>query len=166
MRQNKPVYRFEPERQGLHRWKGRVLSPAIFSAHSFFDIDLVRQVVDLMKQRFIQVGSDVEPKSQDFLEYLTESVRRRLEKGGYILLFWSAQAAKNPHVSAELDMALREYPNQVLVATIDGTPIPESLLHLASGTNVVDLATDYRQSRLHTIDDLIVRLYWLVSQNS
>lgn len=34
MRQNKAVYRFEPERRELHPWEGGILNPMIFSAHS------------------------------------------------------------------------------------------------------------------------------------
>jgi hypothetical protein len=166
-RQKKLVYRFEPGRQGLHRWTGPLLNPTVFSAYSRRDLEVVRQVVSLMKRRFIQHGADWEPpQSLEFVENMVEYVRQLLEKRGYVVLFWSAQAAESQLVSAELDMALRAYPNQIVVAKIDDTPMPQSLVHLSSRTNVVDLETDYRQSRLHTIDDLIVRLYWLISQNT
>jgi hypothetical protein len=38
---------------------------------------------------------------------MTEHIRRLLENNGYIILFWSAQAAESQLVTAELDMALR-----------------------------------------------------------
>jgi hypothetical protein len=158
-RQDKPVYRFDFKQRRLHRWMGRTLTPAIWTASVHNDTDFVREVVKLMEQRFFHVETDVRLPSTRI------NPDELLKQGGYFVLFWSSQAADSWHIRAELSMVL-EFPGQIVVVRIDETPFPKLLQNKLRDATVVDLTTNFRQSRLHTIDDLIVRLYWLVASNS
>ena len=61
-------------------------------------------------------------------------------------------------------MAL-EFPDKIVIAKIDDTPFPYPLLRLPN-IKTVDFTIGARESRIHTIDDLIVHLYWLIEGRS
>jgi hypothetical protein len=118
-----------------------------------------------MDQRFVAVQTGERPP--DFLQSLNltavEQLRQLLRRGSYIVLFWSVKAQESRHVSAELDMGLKEFPHQIIVATTDETPFPSFLLSHLKPENIVSLKKDGDLSQFNRIDDLIVRLYWLVA---
>jgi hypothetical protein len=162
IRQGKPVYALDPTLSRLHRWRGSPLAPAIYTANSAKNSELVRQIVEIMDRRYIAVETSVRPpESLNWDEHPIARFHRLMSEGGYTILFWSAEAQASKLVSAELDMAMKEFPAQVLIAKIDETSLPEALASL----HTVSLMQEGTLSQYNRIDDLIVRLYWLVSGN-
>jgi hypothetical protein len=98
-------------------------------------------------------------------EALTAALRKQLYRGGYVIVFWSSRSSESLWVRDEIQLALAEDPGsdtRVLFALLDASPIPASL----AAFQPVQLFGDAERSATNRLDDLVVRLYWLIYKNS
>jgi len=61
---------------------------------------------------------------------------------------------------------LRQAPERILVGLFDTTPLDERLAALEANGQIIQLYGDSERSEVQRIDDLIVRLYWLIYRNT
>jgi hypothetical protein len=97
-----------------------------------------------------------------FARVIEEGIMTRIERGGYIVLFWSNSAADSIWVEKELKEASKKYPGRVLIAMLEPIPLP---LYLEKYVPVHLYNNDIDALDMNRLDDLIVRLYWLIDQN-
>lgn len=116
--------------------------------------------------RYIQ---DPEGTHRAALDYCTQS-------GGYFVVFWSHHARDDAVTLREIELAKEPmFRSRFLIAQLDDTPIPHHLfledIDAArwSGTTprleCVQLYGDDERGAQQRLDDLLVRLYWLIYRN-
>jgi len=116
-------------------------------------------------------------------------IRDAIDGGGYVVTFWSAAAAASKWVESHRAVAFKENPDRVLFALLDDAPVRPALdsvlewraayatMDSLGGTmlkpdlfeqrlNTVQIYGDAERSQMQRIDDLIVRLYWLIYRNT
>ncbi len=91
---------------------------------------------------------------------------KQLTYGGYVVLFWSKEAPDSGMPRFFWEATLRDYPDRLVVALLNSAPLDSSLAVLREKGQVVQLYSDAERSERQRIDDLIVRLYWLIYRNT
>ena len=115
-----------------------------------------------------------------FRKLLRASITEKMNRGGYLVIFWSQSAARSENIAYTLEFGLEygqsltlhpENPNQdrVLLAALDDTPLPDWLRARVSdeavNTRPVQLWSDAELSQANRIDNLVMRLYYLIFHN-
>jgi hypothetical protein len=182
LRMGKPVYGYNPADAVLKRDYSSPLDLNVFIASTHHDRAAVELILTVLRQRFFTLQFDNwnVPREHDTNpethEEERETAARRIageisyaiEQGGYVITFWSALAAKSRWVEHHYADAFIKDPSRVLFALLDDTPLPASSetygVHL--DLQPVQAYTDAERSEMQRIDDLIVRLYWLIYRNT
>ncbi|MBX3061886.1 MAG: toll/interleukin-1 receptor domain-containing protein [Anaerolineae bacterium] len=166
----KPVYSYRPSDRSIREILDPPLDLNIFATYIHREREIVSDVMTILQQeRNIKIyDSQNLTLGESFQNAINFGIRSTIEAGGYALVFWSASAASSKFVLSEMDWA-SQYHNEsrLLFALVDETPL-DNQLFLKTQTEfalprVVKL---YQEPRLHRIDDIVVRLYWLIYQNT
>lgn len=168
LREEKRVYSYDPGSVTLSRDKSQPLELKVFHAFSRPDSQDLGEIPSLMDHRHFDrfVDPDFSLAAISWREAVEGAMRRVKAAGNYVIIYWSAEVKQSDWIKAEFDMAMREYPDRVLVAQLDDTPLPAWIIDRVNPDRLVQLMSDRELSQLHKIDDLIVRLYWLVYKNT
>jgi hypothetical protein len=97
----------------------------------------------------------------------SQSALTRYAESGYIVVFWSSAAANSPYVAHEIERAartIRGLNDRLLFACLDPTPVPAFWMQFQEPA--VQLFSDADRSQKQRLDDLIVRLYWLIHRKT
>ncbi|HEY5002718.1 MAG TPA: toll/interleukin-1 receptor domain-containing protein [Ktedonobacteraceae bacterium] len=173
LRARKKVFAFIPQTSRLRLDTSAPLHLPIFLCHSGTDKDYTRveRIIRFMRVgRFFDIWLDqVEIGVNDtWWLVLLENIQKYLHSGGYLLVFWSADAARSGWMKEQLAIALRITPShqspKLLFALLDDTPLP-SFAQSVEG-EAVSIYDKNNTLEMHGIDDLIVRLYWLIYRNT
>jgi len=161
LRSGKPVYAYVPSRDSIFLHQAPPLDLAIFPSYLHRETDRVMPILSMMReQRYFDVWIDTEairPGSDWALE-LSRSINSTIERGGYVAAFWSQSASESRWVEAETLSGLRE--GRVVVAGLDNMPMPDFIQGFGEAYYVQ--LVDENGLNHNRIDDLIVRLYWLI----
>lgn len=166
LRSGKPVFCYDIATSELSPDTERPLDLAVFASYNHNDSARVRQICEFLGQeRNFDVWLDVKELSSGGLwEKETEAgLADRLNRGGYVIAFWSDSASRSRSIEKELAAAAADIdrPNdRVLFALLESTPLPEFWLRFDEPH--VQLYGDSDRPETHRIDDLVVRLYWLI----
>ena len=168
IRMGKRVYSFDAMTERLARDKLDALDLRVFHAYSRSIYQDVSKIADMLNKRYFQTFFDLptsmaEGSFQNHVEKMMLNVKTL---GGYVLIYWSKKVEDSPMIPFELDLAMREYPDRVLLVQLDDTPLPKWIRDQIKSENTLKVMEDPKLSYLHKIDDLIVRLYWLIYQNT
>jgi hypothetical protein len=167
------VYAYDPILSRITRDNSQPLKLPVFASYSRGDGETVSEIVDFMKrERYFNLVEDVE-NPPDLRDQLRGAIHGRLALGGYMTLFWSRKASESRWVEHELSEVLKTYADRIMLALLDETPLPVALTegHNASYTDermeralvpVHLYQDDGRGLNWQRVDDLIVRLYWLI----
>lgn len=142
------------------------LDLAAFASYHRADQEAVRSVVDyLEEERHFDVWFDADDilVGASLQDEVDAGIRGRLERGGYVVVFWSEAARNSEYVDDELETAMRglsQMNDRVLFALLEDVPLPAFWLRYQEPG--VQLFGDRERSRTQRIDDLVVRLYWLI----
>jgi TIR domain len=179
LRAGKKIFAYDPTTDELRQDTSAPLHLPIFPSYSRQDAARVGQMLGFMKtERYFDVWLDVEdiPPGSNVGDYLTKGLLGQLEAGGYVVAFWSKAGASSPWVEWELKQAFSKYPSQVLPALLEQPEMPLHLhplfgtiqLYGQEGTEdwFIRLYGDHQRSEAQRLDDLIVRLYWLIYRNT
>jgi len=165
LRSRKRVYRYIPSSNRCARHSAPPLDLAVFASYRRTNQDIMREVVQFMqKQRFFDVFVDAMmlQSGHKFASEITTALVDSIQRGGYMLLFWSREAANSEWIAREIEMGLKY--NRVVIAALDDTPLPDAVLAESVSPICVHLL-DEQGLNSNRIDDLIVRLYWLMFRN-
>lgn len=170
LRQGKPVFAFDPETQDIALDKSPPMDLIVYFSHSDKDTKAGKRIAHALQERYIVTWfdqrSDQWPSefvSAVLTDVLFDEIQRRVQAGGYVVALWSKRAHKSLLVADELNHTNSLLRHRVLFALLDGTPTP---MDLDAGLDVVQLFGDKDRSFDQRIDDLIVRLYWLIYRNT
>lgn len=164
LRQGKPVFAFNMATHILSRDTSPALMLNVFISASQRDNYAALRIVEIMRQRYFEPWHDegsIHPGDQ-WLEETMDGIDRALAAGGYVVALWSAAGQASRWTEAERERSDVMQPHRVLFALLDETPPP--LVSWQGG--LVQLYGDAERSQAQRIDDLIVRLYWLIYRNT
>lgn len=172
LRNGMPVYAADPDTLTIERDFSNSLDLAVYASFHRKDKERVQEIVDfMMKNRHFDVWIDWEkiPQRADWFRELNLHMREAIYRGGYQIVFWSEWAAHSEVIEKEIEGALEAVPNiknpRTLFALLEKESIPEKLYLKGYKEPPVQLYGDDERSETHRLDDLIVRLYWLMYQN-
>jgi len=166
LRSGKPVFCYDIGTSELSPDTDRPLDLAVFASYNHNDSTRVRQICHFLGQeRNFDVWLDVKDLSSGGLweKEIKAGIADRLNRGGYVIAFWSDNTSRSKWIEKELATAaadLDQLNDRVLFALLDPSPLPEFWLRFHEP--YVQLYGDSDRSETHRIDDLIVRLYWLI----
>jgi hypothetical protein len=171
LRLKKRVYSFDAISEKLSRDKSKPLIPRVFHAYSYPISQDVVEIDNFMKRRYFQTGNDsLEIGWTLERESLDELVENEMQKvktlGGYVIIYWSRKVLKTKTIPIEFDLAMREYPNRVLIVQLDEMPLPDWIIDRIKPDQIINIMGDNKLSHTQKIDDLVVRLYWLIYRNT
>lgn len=165
LQSNMDVYYFDTNDGSIGRDTSDPFDLPVYASYSRSDGDRVKNLVDFMaRERSFDIYMDEDMESGANLHQEFDSaILTRLERGGYLVLFWSAEASKSVYVREEIERAYYdEYNYRIIPALMDPTELPPPLQHLYAVRLYQDNSNDVDKRRL---DDLIVRVYWLIQDN-
>ena len=170
LRAGRQVFAFDTATSELTRDMGHPLDLAAFTSYHRQDAEQVRQIADFLTQKrhfdlWLDV-KDLEP-GVDWAEETSTSLSDRLGRGGYAVVFWSRNASQSSWVSQEIELAAKgmlEFNDRVLFALLEDCPLPDFWLRFNEPS--VQLYGDSARSSTQRLDDLVVRLYWLIYRKS
>lgn len=163
------VYYFETNDDSIGRDTSDPLDLPVYASYSHTDGARVRNLVDFMaRERSFDIFIDeemgaVSGVASDIVQELDGAIFTRLERGGYVVLFWSVAASKSEWVRFETERAYAKYPNRIIPALMDRVELPPMLENVEAVQLYQDNSNDVDKRRL---DDLIVRVYWLIQRNA
>ena len=168
LRGGKQVFAAELAPLQLVQDTGPPLDLAAFASYHRNDAPRVREIADfLTRERHFDLWFDGTGFGIEGLEKeLTESLGNRLKRGGYAILFWSRKASESLWVRKELELAAKDisdFNDRVLFALLEDCPLPEFWTRFQEPS--VQLYGDAARPMAHRLDDLTVRLYWLIYRN-
>jgi hypothetical protein len=186
LRAGKPVFGFNPKTYEFHLHDQLPLTLPVFISHSPYDREQVEGIVHFMREeRFFDATSfGILPSSRNAPKdkQIRSSIIEKINRGGYLVACLSKDTSESSFVQEEIKLAWKfgqfhspeqDNPNfgRVLFAILDNTPLPgwvNEIIQANRQTVVkpVQLFGDKQLSTINRIDDLIVRLYWLIYRNT
>ena len=164
LRSGKPVFAADPETLQLTRDSGPPLDLAVFASYCRPDAPRVVEVARFLRQnRYFDLWLDVdELKGGDvWKDVIEHSLDDRLRRGGYAVVFWSRAASETRFVLEEIERAVRaNLSDRVLFALLEDVPVPGHWDQYHEPA--VPIFADGERSSTQRVDDLMVRLYWLI----
>lgn len=170
LRAGKQVLAADPVTLDVVRDTGAPLDLAAFASYHRDDAPRVREIADyLIRERYFDFWLDVAglKAGDDWQKEISESLADRLKRGGYAVVFWSRIASESLWVRREIEMAtegIANFNDRVLFALLEDCPIPEFWTRYQEPS--VQLYGDTTRPAAHRLDDLVVRLYWLIYRNT
>lgn len=166
LRAGKKVFAFDTTNLELTQDTGAPLDLAAFASYHRHDAQRVRQIADHLNQnRHFEMWLDVEylAPGSDFAHEISASLADRLARGGYAVIFWSKAASNSEFVKDEIRRAAEGISggnDRAILALLEPCPIPEFWMRFSEPW--VQLYGDAERSTTQRLDDLMVRLYWLI----
>jgi hypothetical protein len=166
LRAGKQVFAADPMTHSLVPDNDTPLDLAAFASYHHDDAPRVREIAEyLNRERYFDLWLDFSDlkAGDDWQRELSESLIDRLKRGGYVIVFWSQRASEALWVKREVEMAaegISNFNDRVLFALLEDCQVPELWRHYQE--SFVQLYGDSKRSAEHRLDDLIVRLYWLI----
>ena len=169
LRSGKPVFAAKFSTSEIVRDSGPPLDLATYASYRPDDRAQVEKIATfLQRERHFDIWLADErlASGENWEDTMRRSLSERLGRG-YVIVFWSWGASESSWVRSELESAAAEMPafnDRVLFALLDDCALPEFWLRFAEPS--VQLFGDSAGSSERRLDDLVVRLYWLIYRKS
>lgn len=166
VRAGKQVFAFDTTRCELTRDMGSPLDLAAFASYHRRDSDQVRRIADFLnRKRHFDMWLDATDLAagSNWQQETSASLSERLARGGYAVVFWSRSASESKFVNDEIERAAKgmaAFNDRVLFAVLEPCPLPDFWLKFNEPS--LQLYGDSGRSATQRLDDLVVRLYWLI----
>lgn len=166
IRAGKQVFAFDTATGELTRDTGSPLDLAAFASYQHRDADRVRWIADHLNQhRHFDMWLDATDLAagSNWVKEISASLSGRLGRGGYAVVFWSRAACESKWVNNEIERAskrMARFNDRVLFGLLEPCPLPDFWLKFNEPS--VQLFGDRDRSATQRLDDLVVRLYWLI----
>ncbi len=164
LRSGKPVYSYTPSSDTLLMPNATPIDLAVFPTYSRRSSETVMPILNFMRQqRYFDVWIDRERlrPGTDFAAELMGAVSDTIQRGGYVTLFWNEEASQSEWTIREAVQGLRD--RRLIVAGLDNSTPPDFINESNPGYFVQ--LVDENGLNNNRIDDLIIRLYWLMFRN-
>ncbi len=171
LRAGLPVFAADPNTLEIKRDTSRPLDLAAFASYSDNDKKRVLKIVGyLQSERNFDVwvpSENIRP-GDDWKNRIDDGMARQIKRGGYQIVFWSKNSAASKAVRDEIKQAMINASDSVhtrtIFAILEDYPLPGNLRGYHEAP--VQLYSDKVRPETHRLDDLIVRLYWLIYRNT
>jgi len=169
LRLGKRVFSANPETLGISACTEKPLDLEIFASYHHMDRGRVLEVCDFMKRERnfdIWLDRDRLAAGEDIRVSIRSATQRYVERG-YLVVFWSKDSAGSQWVQQEYRFAAEQIGNfndRVLFALVDDAPLPDFWMKFQEPG--VQIYGDDVRSATQRLDDLIVRLYWLIHRKT
>lgn len=166
LRAGKKVYAADIDSMQVSADVGPPLDLAAFASYHRQDASRVTEIVEFLNhERHFDIWLDIKDLQlgTSVLDEIERSLQDRLARGGYAVVFWSEAASHSPWVEAELRAAaegMSAFNDRVLFALVQDVLLPR--FWLVFQEPAVQLFGDAERSEVQRLDDLVVRLYWLI----
>jgi TIR domain len=165
LRSGKQVFSADVDTLKVTRHTGNPLDLAVFASYHREDRSRVREVADFLnRERYFDLWLDVQnlQVGANWQEDNSRALEDRLRRG-YVVAFWSQSASESQFIRAELERAAAEtadFNDRVLFGLLEDVPLPDFWLRFHEPA--VQLYGNPERSSTQRLDDLMVRLYWLI----
>ncbi len=169
LRSGKQVFAADNTTFELTADRSAPLDLAAFASYCSDDQDQVLKIVEyLNRERYFDLWDPHDRLKTGELwdQAISDALENRLKRGGYAVFFWSESASNSGWVLRELQKAaagISDFNDRVLFALLDKAPVPESWMRFHNPW--LQLYGDDQRSTTNRLDDLVVRLYWLIYRN-
>jgi len=167
LRAGKPVYNYSPTWGSFSSDTTKPLKLSIYTVNSPQDQPLVDNISEFMsKQRFFELLPFQEDQANNWSTY--ELFTHLESTNSYLILFWTSHSIqlfekrlldlayyRNWRLRARI-LVLLPHKEESIFHTVGRHIFPHWIMPLYDETG--------KRSQVHHLDDVIVRLYWLVSQ--
>lgn len=173
LRSSKKVFRYDPRTRSLTSLDATALQLFFFPTYLLGDENRVKQILDFMHQSrhfesFLKNDDDL---GGDYHLIVKSQTEKAINNGGYMVVFWTEMAERhtrlrrNIPIEAEIKSLLhKEQSNRIIFAVLDDVPLMYDFENHPLELRV-DLFEHDGLSSVNRIDDLIIRLYWLIFRN-
>ena len=157
------LFRFDVEGDSIQADSTPLLELPAFSSYAYADRTMVAEIVQLMKNRYLDIFYDTDDVQAGglFIDQIARGLTTRLDAGGYCIAFWSRSADRSRYVREELQAASVAYPDRILPVRLDRTPLPAPL----NRRQAFEILTPSGAIDLRLVDNLIVWIYWTIGHN-
>jgi len=165
LRAGKQVFSADVQTLNITKHAGNALDLAVFASYHREDRPRVREVADFLnRERHFDLWLDVQnlQTGASWQEEISHALEDRLKRG-YVVAFWSRSASESQFIGEELQRAATgtsDFNDRVLFALLEDVPLPDFWLNFHEPA--VPLYGNAEGSTTQRLDDLIVRLYWLI----
>ena len=162
LRSQKQVYAFHSANQTVALFNGAPLNLAIYPSIAYPVQQAARSLINYMAdERYFKFWLDdygLVGSTQGFIKWLESGMSEHIDIGGYVIAFHDEDKVPS-HAYARTEMKAAFEQNRLIIVNLGMSKVqnfPENII-----LNVVD-ENGINNNR---IDDLIVRLYWLIFRN-
>ncbi len=170
LRMGKPVFEADPETLAITQTSEKPMHLPVFASYHRADRDEVIKVCNFMREeRNFEIFLDMENlgAGEEWQNSIHNAVLKYVDRG-YLVAFWSQAAARSEFVRNEIAVAASQigdrFNDRVVFASLDDAPLP--LFWMKYVDPSVQMYGDQARSAQHRIDDLIVRLYWMIHRKT
>jgi hypothetical protein len=169
LRLGKKVFSANPSTLLISVCTEKPLDLALFASYHRSDHGRVEKVCDFMRRkRNFNIWLDRESLApgENIQEVIGSAIRSYVERG-YLVAFWSKESARSQWVQQEYRFAAEQIGNfndRVLFALLDDAHLPEFWMKYQEPG--VQIYGDKVRSATQRLDDLVVRLYWLIHRKT
>ena len=170
LRAGRKVFAFSPETGQFESVGRSVPQLPIYASYSHRDEKRVRAITTHMeRKRNIRVYIDRDDLGgeRDLAKQIRGLIKKAVAQGGYLVAFLSRESIKSAWVREEIRSAEDLMPGRVLMAWLDEPPgdlNDDVFIPKVAGLSI-SLAGHGPGFDRNRLDDLIVRLYWLIYRN-
>ena len=165
VRSSKRVFSADVRTLNITKHTENALDLSVFASYHQEDQRRVREIADfLSRERYFDLSLDVQSLESgvNWQEEISHTLEDRLNRG-YVVVFWSRSASESQFIRSELQQAATEisdFNDRVLFALLEDVPLPDFWLRFHEPA--VQLYSKAERSTTQRLDDLVVRLYWLI----
>lgn len=160
VRIGKRVYGYTPSNQSIYPHEAPAMDLAVFASFVYRERLQIMPILDFMrKRRHFDVWIDTEQirPGEMWVNKLEQGISGTIERGGYVVIFWGTNESE--WVMRETLTGLEKH--RVIVAGL-GSQAPD---FIQKYKDMFVPLIENGQINNNRIDDLIVRLYWLIFRN-
>lgn len=164
LRAKKEVYVVDIKSMQLSRDNSPALDLAIYPTYHQDDAEHVEKIIDFLNhERFFDSWSYSQiPVGADRYKEIEMALQDRLARG-YLVVFWSHAASQSRWLLDDIEYArkgIKDFNDRVLFVLLEDVPLPFQW-NIFHGIEV-QLFGDAERPESQRIDDIVVRLYWLI----
>jgi hypothetical protein len=170
LRMDKPVFEADPNTLVITRTMEKPLQLPVFASCHHEDRGRVTHICSFMrKERNFDIWLDVEmlQAGEAWQEAIHSAIAKYVDRG-YLVAFWSHIAASSNFMCNEIQFAAERigtrFNDRVVFASLDDAPLPDFWLRYQEPA--VQIYGDPARSAEQRLDDLVVRLYWLIHRKT
>jgi hypothetical protein len=160
LRAHKQVQSFDPVTLKIDKCRLNPLQLPIIPWYLEKDTKKLKELFDYMRNRHIDLHS-LSVHNISTGNAMPQSINELVKNTGYFLIFLTSNILKSKQTKSELENALRNHPDRMLIAIVDKINI-ENISGFSDRIHYVQLYGDSKRSDKQRWDDLIVNLYWLI----